>query len=55
MNDNDQLIGIITEKDLVEKVVAKGLGTGTVAQDVMTPHPFIISQDAYYYKAMSSF
>ncbi|MFC0561052.1 DUF294 nucleotidyltransferase-like domain-containing protein [Halalkalibacter alkalisediminis] len=55
LNDNDQLIGIITEKDLVERVVAKGLGAGTIAQDVMTPHPYIISRDAYYYEAMSSF
>jgi CBS domain-containing protein len=55
LNDNDQLIGIITEKDLVERVVAKGLGAGTLAQDVMTRHPYIISRDAYYYEAMSSF
>ncbi|MCM3714314.1 DUF294 nucleotidyltransferase-like domain-containing protein [Alkalihalobacillus oceani] len=53
LNDNDQLIGIITEKDLVERVVAKGLGAGTVARDIMTPHPYIISRDAFYYEAMS--
>ncbi|WP_332698870.1 DUF294 nucleotidyltransferase-like domain-containing protein [Halalkalibacter lacteus] len=55
LNDGDQLIGIITEKDLVERVVAKGLGVGVMAKDIMTPHPFIISRDAYYYEAMSSF
>ncbi len=55
LNDSDQLIGIITEKDLVQRVVAKGLGAGTVAYEIMTPHPFIISRDAYYYEAMSSF
>ncbi|MCM3760125.1 DUF294 nucleotidyltransferase-like domain-containing protein [Alkalihalobacillus oceani] len=53
LNDNDQLIGIITEKDLVERVLAKGLGAGTVAREIMTPHPFIISRDAFYYEAMS--
>lgn len=55
LNDSDQLIGIITEKDLVQRVVAKGLGAGTFAKDVMTPHPYIISREAYYYEAMSSF
>ncbi|TWI59807.1 CBS domain-containing protein [Halalkalibacter nanhaiisediminis] len=55
LNDSDQLIGIITEKDLVQRVIAKGLGIGTIAKDVMTPHPYIISRDAYYYEAMSSF
>ncbi|ARK32731.1 Inosine-5'-monophosphate dehydrogenase [Halalkalibacter krulwichiae] len=55
VNDNGQLIGIVTEKDLVQRVVAKGLGAGLCAKDVMTPHPFIISRDAYYYEAMSSF
>jgi len=55
LNDNDQLIGIITEKDLVQRVVARGIGSGLFAHEVMTPHPYIISRDAYYYEAMSSF
>jgi CBS domain-containing protein len=55
LNDSDQLIGIITERDLVGRVVARGLGAGLMAKDIMTPHPFIISRDAYYYEAMSSF
>ncbi|WP_088104371.1 DUF294 nucleotidyltransferase-like domain-containing protein [Halalkalibacter urbisdiaboli] len=55
LNDADQLIGIITEKDLVARVVAKGRGTGIVAKEIMTPHPFIISRQAYYYEAMASF
>ncbi|KHF38750.1 DUF294 nucleotidyltransferase-like domain-containing protein [Halalkalibacter okhensis] len=55
LNDSDQLIGIVTEKDLVQRVVARGLGAGTVAREIMTPHPFIIARDAYYYEAMSSF
>ncbi|WP_100374163.1 DUF294 nucleotidyltransferase-like domain-containing protein [Bacillus sp. FJAT-45037] len=55
VNDGDQLIGIITEKDLVSRVVAKGGGPGTVAKEVMTANPFIIADDAYYYEAMSSF
>ncbi|MDT8860419.1 DUF294 nucleotidyltransferase-like domain-containing protein [Alkalihalobacillus sp. MEB130] len=55
LNDSDQLIGIITEKDLVQRVVARGLGAGTVAHEIMTRHPYIIARDAYYYEAMSSF
>ncbi|MFC0471726.1 DUF294 nucleotidyltransferase-like domain-containing protein [Halalkalibacter kiskunsagensis] len=55
LNDGGQLIGIITERDLVRRVVAKGLGPGVMAKDIMTSHPFIISRTAYYYEAMSSF
>lgn len=55
LNDGDQLIGIITEKDLVARVVANGGGPGIVAKEVMTANPFIIADDAFYYEAMSSF
>lgn len=49
------LIGIITEKDLVQRVVAKGIEGSLTAKEVMTPHPYTIHPHSYYYEAMSSF
>ncbi|MGY4688432.1 DUF294 nucleotidyltransferase-like domain-containing protein [Salibacterium sp. K-3] len=49
------LSGIITEKDLVQRIIAaKKEGTVSVA-DIMTRRPFVISRQAYYYEAMSAF
>lgn len=49
-----KLIGIITERDLVTKVLAREIGVclrDTKAKDVMTPDPYIISPDSYMYEA----
>ncbi|RSL29680.1 cyclic nucleotide-binding/CBS domain-containing protein [Salibacterium salarium] len=53
--ENGDLAGIITEKDLVERVIASRK-TGTEhAADIMSKHPYVITTQAYYYEAMSSF
>ncbi|OLO42304.1 hypothetical protein BTR23_03510 [Alkalihalophilus pseudofirmus] len=56
VNDFDgTLIGIITEKDLVQRVVANTSDGPLKASDVMTANPVTISRYAYYYEAMSCF
>ncbi|WP_216829924.1 DUF294 nucleotidyltransferase-like domain-containing protein [Alkalihalobacterium elongatum] len=56
VNDFDgTLIGIITEKDIVQRVVANLNKGPLTARDVMTANPITISRYSYYYEAMSSF
>lgn len=50
MNDGE-LEGIITETDLVTRVMQAGLPYHTLAQEVMTKQPISISRFAYYYDA----
>ncbi|WP_458411695.1 DUF294 nucleotidyltransferase-like domain-containing protein [Schinkia sp. CFF1] len=57
VDENNKLLGIITDKDLVRRVVAQ---TGNVskellAKDVMTASPLTITRNAYYYEALSAF
>lgn len=57
VDENNKLLGIITDKDLVRRVVAQ---TGNVskellAKDVMTANPLTITRNAYYYEALSAF
>ena len=49
----DNLVGIITEHDLVAKIVAidEAHCAGATAADVMTPDPFSMSPDTYMYEA----
>lgn len=54
VNEKQRLQGIITEKDLVQRVIAADKKTGTAA-DIMSSSPYTISRRAYYYEAMSSF
>ncbi|MEB1809700.1 MAG: DUF294 nucleotidyltransferase-like domain-containing protein [Bacillaceae bacterium] len=56
VNDFDgTLIGIITEKDIVQRVVANLSNGPLLAKDIMTANPITISRYGYYYEAMSSF
>lgn len=52
--DNDVLAGIITERDMVERVVANGLPMDTAVQSIMTPNPVTIARFAYFYEAISA-
>jgi CBS domain-containing protein len=52
---NDQLCGIITEKDIVSRVVSAGDSGHLTAEDIMTPEPVDVSRSAYYYEALSKF
>ena len=46
VDDNQILIGIITERDLTQRIVAAGLdGKGTKVGDVMTANPDILAPD----------
>lgn len=51
--EGNQLKGIITERDIVGRVVAKGLSYQEPSNKVMTPNPVTISRFAYYYDAFS--
>jgi CBS domain-containing protein len=51
--ENGILKGIITERDMVARVVAKGISLSSTAQDIMTKDPITISRFAYYYDALS--
>ncbi|WP_158736967.1 DUF294 nucleotidyltransferase-like domain-containing protein [Alteribacillus sp. YIM 98480] len=53
--EQQHLAGIITEKDLVQRVVAFGKDGKTTAAEIMSKKPYIITRQAYYYEAMSSF
>ncbi|MCG7335893.1 DUF294 nucleotidyltransferase-like domain-containing protein [Sporosarcina sp. ACRSM] len=50
-----QLVGIITEKDLVRRVVAQQACGPLNAKDIMTKHLHTISPYDYYYEALSTF
>ncbi|MBE0502238.1 MAG: CBS domain-containing protein [Desulfuromonadales bacterium] len=53
--DSDQVAGIVTEHDLVTKVLARALPDlqTMTAAEVMTPKPFTMSTDSYMYEATS--
>jgi len=46
LNDSKKPIGIITDRDLVTRVLASGLNPETTAvQDIMTPVPTVVNED----------
>jgi CBS domain-containing protein len=48
-----KLVGIVTEKDLARKIVAKGIDPAKVmVKDIMTRDPVMIEPDATLYDAM---
>jgi CBS domain-containing protein len=53
VTNHGRLEGIITERDLVERVIASGRSLGSVASEVMTPNPVTITRFSYYYDALS--
>ncbi len=55
LNGQGEIAGIITERDLVTKVIApEGADCTTItAAEVMTPHPHAMSPDTYMYEAMA--
>jgi len=55
VDQQEQLIGIITEKDIVQRVVAQGVNGELKAIDIMTKKPHIISRNDYYYEVLSAF
>ncbi|WP_404330428.1 DUF294 nucleotidyltransferase-like domain-containing protein [Mesobacillus maritimus] len=51
--ENERLTGILTERDIVSRLVAMGKSYQTTANEIMTPNPITISRFAYYYEAIS--
>lgn len=51
--EDDVLKGIITERDIVGRVVSKGISFDGPSRLVMTENPVTISRFAYYYDALS--
>lgn len=51
--ENEMLTGILTERDIVSRLVAKGKSYETSVKEIMTPNPITISRFAYYYEAIS--
>ncbi len=51
--ESERLAGIITERDIVQRVVAQGKAFQTSASEIMTPDPITIPRLAYYYEAIS--
>lgn len=55
MNDHSLPIGIITERDLIAKVISPDNANCNIitAAEVMTPHPHFVSPQTYMYEAMA--
>ncbi|MFM2478014.1 putative nucleotidyltransferase substrate binding domain-containing protein [Celerinatantimonas sp. MCCC 1A17872] len=45
IQDKDQLLGVITDRDITRRVVAERMDYNTPIQDVMTPNPVTIDED----------
>jgi len=55
VDEKEQLTGIITEKDLVQRVLAQEYDSKLKAVDIMTKKPHTISPLDYYYEVLSAF
>lgn len=54
LNQRQEPIGIVTDRDLVERVLAKGLGSHeTLVGQIMTSHPQTIMEEAPIESALS--
>jgi CBS domain-containing protein len=45
VDDNDNLIGIVTKTDIVREVVAKGLSRNVPVGNIMTKNPYFVLED----------
>ncbi|MBV2128395.1 DUF294 nucleotidyltransferase-like domain-containing protein [Arsukibacterium indicum] len=52
VEQNEQLIGIITDRDLRSRVLAAGLAANTEVSQVMTAKPHVIDKHAYLFEAV---
>jgi signal-transduction protein with cAMP-binding, CBS, and nucleotidyltransferase domain len=46
VDDNENIVGIVTAKDIINKVVADGKGYDVRVKDIMSPNPIIIDENA---------
>ena len=54
VSEGKSLKGIITERDIVGKVVAGNRSLDAPASEIMTPEPYTISRFSYYYDAFTT-
>ncbi len=52
IEQDDRLVGILTDRDLRTRVLAADLPAATAVQDVMTPKPHTIDMHAYLFEAV---
>lgn len=55
-DENRKMTGIITERDLVRKVLARDAENclkNSTAEDIMTPEPYYMAPDTYMYEAVT--
>lgn len=52
VEDENRLIGILTDRDLRSRVLAAGLPPTTAIKEVMTPKPYTIEKHAYLFEAV---
>lgn len=50
--DDDQLVGVVTDRDMTKRVIAAGLGLNVPVSQIMTKHPQTIQSDALLLEAM---
>lgn len=55
VDESMQLIGIITEKDLVQRVLAKNSNTTIIAEEIMTKELYTVAPHHHYYEVLSFF
>ena len=46
VDDNENIVGIVTAKDIINKVVADGKGYDVEVKDIMSSNPIIIDENA---------
>ena len=51
--EDEQLKGIVTERDLLERVISQSRSYEEAAEVIMTKNPYTISRFAYFYDALS--
>ncbi|MCH1625174.1 DUF294 nucleotidyltransferase-like domain-containing protein [Ferdinandcohnia quinoae] len=52
--EHGEVLGIITERDIVSRVIAKKKAYDDPVKEIMTENPYTISQFVFYYEALST-
>ncbi|WP_342514957.1 DUF294 nucleotidyltransferase-like domain-containing protein [Sporosarcina sp. FSL K6-1522] len=54
VDQHERLTGIITEKDLVQRVIAQGSANSFIAKEIMTKKLYTVSRHDYYYEVLAT-
>ncbi|WRP06408.1 DUF294 nucleotidyltransferase-like domain-containing protein [Rossellomorea aquimaris] len=52
--ENNRIAGILTERDLVSRCLARSVPLTKQVKEAMTPNPTVITRDAYLYEALAA-